>query len=76
VKVETKEQSKQWMHRHLPNKPEKFKQMSARNLMVTVFCNRKGADSGIHATRNRSTLGGSEQKAWNVDIRHSAPPWQ
>jgi hypothetical protein len=25
VNVETKEQSKQWMHTHLPNKPKKFK---------------------------------------------------
>jgi hypothetical protein len=26
VNVETKEQSKQWMHIHSPNKPHKFKQ--------------------------------------------------
>jgi hypothetical protein len=26
VNVETKEQSKQWMHTHSPNKPKKFKQ--------------------------------------------------
>jgi hypothetical protein len=25
VNVETKEQSKQWMHTHSPNKPKKFK---------------------------------------------------
>jgi hypothetical protein len=38
VNVETKEQSKQWMHTHSPNKPEKFKQMlSARKLMAIVF---------------------------------------
>jgi hypothetical protein len=42
VTVETKEQSKEWMHTHSPNKPKKFKQtMSARKLMVTVFWGRK-----------------------------------
>jgi hypothetical protein len=35
---ETKEQSKQWMHAHSPDKPKKFKQMmSARKLMAAVF---------------------------------------
>jgi hypothetical protein len=29
VNVETKEQSKQWMHTYLSNKPENFKQLSA-----------------------------------------------
>jgi hypothetical protein len=28
--IETKEQSKQWMHTHSPNKSKKFKQTSAR----------------------------------------------
>jgi hypothetical protein len=42
VNVETKEQSKQWMHTLLANKPEKFKQMSARKLMAAVFWHRKG----------------------------------
>jgi hypothetical protein len=38
MNVETKEQSKQWMHKHSPNKPKKFKQMlSGRKLMATVF---------------------------------------
>jgi hypothetical protein len=32
VNVETKQQSKQWMHTHSPNKPKKFKQTSARKL--------------------------------------------
>jgi hypothetical protein len=40
--VETKEQSKQWMQTHPPNKSKKFKQTSARKLMATVFCDRKG----------------------------------
>jgi hypothetical protein len=29
VDIETKEQSKQWMRTHSPNKPKMFKQMSA-----------------------------------------------
>jgi hypothetical protein len=37
VNVKTKEQSKQWMHIHSPNKLKKFKQMSARKLMTTVL---------------------------------------
>jgi acyl-CoA thioesterase len=39
VNVETKEQ---WMHTHSPNRPMKFKQMSARKLMRAVFWDRKG----------------------------------
>jgi hypothetical protein len=40
---ETKKQSKQWMHTHSPKKSKKFKQtLSARKLMATVFCDRKG----------------------------------
>lgn len=43
VNVETKEQSKQWMHTHSPNKPKKFKQSySDKKLMATVFWDRKG----------------------------------
>jgi hypothetical protein len=42
MNVETKEQSKQWMHTHSPDKPKKFKQMlSARKLMAAVFLDRK-----------------------------------
>jgi hypothetical protein len=43
VNVETKEQSKQWMHTHSPNKPKELNQTaSARKLMVTLFWDRKG----------------------------------
>jgi hypothetical protein len=43
VNVEIKEQSKQWMHTHSPNKLKKFKlTLSARKLMATVFWDRKG----------------------------------
>jgi hypothetical protein len=40
--VETKEQAKQWMHTHSPNKLKKFKQTSPRKLMAPVFWDRKG----------------------------------
>jgi hypothetical protein len=43
VNVRTKGQSKQWIYTHSSNKPKKFKQaFSARKLMATVFCDRKG----------------------------------
>jgi hypothetical protein len=42
VRVETKEQSKQWMHTHSPNKPKRFKQTSARKFMAAVFWDGKG----------------------------------
>jgi acyl-CoA thioesterase len=42
MNIETKEQSKQWMHTHSSNKLKKFKQTSGRKLMATVFWDRKG----------------------------------
>jgi hypothetical protein len=43
VNAETKEQSKQWMHTNLPNRPKNFKQtLSARKLIATVFWDSKG----------------------------------
>jgi hypothetical protein len=42
VSAETREQSKQWMHTHSPNKQKKFKLTSARKLMTAVFWDRKG----------------------------------
>jgi acyl-CoA thioesterase len=43
VNVEPKEQSKQWMHTHSPNKPKEFKQtLSARKLMAAVVWDRDG----------------------------------
>jgi hypothetical protein len=43
VNVETKEQSKQWIHTHSPNKPKKSKRtLSTRKMMATVFWERKG----------------------------------
>jgi hypothetical protein len=46
VNVETKEQSKQWKHIYSPNKPKRFKQMSARKLMATAFWDKKGVLMG------------------------------
>jgi hypothetical protein len=40
--LKPKSRSKQWMHRHSPKKLKKFKQTSARKLVVTVFWDRKG----------------------------------
>jgi hypothetical protein len=42
VNAVTKKQSKQWMHTHSPNKPNKFKQTFDRKLMAAVFWDRKG----------------------------------
>jgi hypothetical protein len=43
MNVETKQQSKQWMHTDSPNELKKFKQtLSARKLMAAVFWDRKG----------------------------------
>jgi hypothetical protein len=46
VNVETKEQSKQWLHTHSPNKQKTFKQTFARKLMATVSWDRKGVLMG------------------------------
>jgi hypothetical protein len=42
VNVENKDQSKQRMHIHSPNKPKKFQQTSVRKLMAAGFCDWKG----------------------------------
>jgi len=50
VNAGSKEQSKQWMHIHSPNKPKKFKQtLSNKKIMATVFWDHKTSDSS-HAT--------------------------
>jgi uncharacterized damage-inducible protein DinB len=82
VNVETKQQSKQWMHTHSPNKPRKFKQtLSARKLRATVFWEMKGALL-IDFMPQRTTITSeaycemlkkpakshSEQKARNADL--------
>jgi hypothetical protein len=57
VNVETKEQSKQWMHTHSPNKPKKFKQMlSACQKSDGDFLGQERyANGGIHAAREEIT---------------------
>jgi hypothetical protein len=86
VNVETKEQSKQWMHTHSPNKPRKFKQtLSVRKLMATVFWDMKGVllvdfmpqgttiTSEVYCeTLKKTAKGHSEQKVWNADLRCGA----
>jgi hypothetical protein len=85
VNAETKQQSKQWMHLHSPNKP-KFKQsLPARKLMVTVFWNRKEVlmvefmqqrttMSEVYRVQNtRRTAYSYSEHVWNADIQHSAP---
>jgi hypothetical protein len=57
VNVETEEQSNQWMHTQLPNKPKKFKQTSAcekANNGSGFLGQERSPDGGIHATRDHS----------------------
>jgi hypothetical protein len=88
VNVETKEQSKQWIHTHSPNKMKKFKQTSARKLMAAVFWDRKGVlmvelkqqgttiTTEVYCETLKNCVGPFRTKAWNVDIRctRSASP--
>jgi hypothetical protein len=89
VNVEAKEQSKQWMHTHSPNKPTEFKQLLSACQKADGNCflgQERSADGEIHATgdhtnvtsvlRNtkKTAYGHSKQKMWNADIRYSAPP--
>jgi hypothetical protein len=78
VNVETKEQPKQWMHAHSPNKMKNFKQMCARKLMAAVLWDRKGVlmvefmQQGTTVvyceTIKKTALGHSERKALNAGI--------
>jgi hypothetical protein len=57
VNAETKEQSKQWMHTHSPNKPKKFKQtlFACQKANGNHFLRQeRSADGGIHATRDHN----------------------
>jgi hypothetical protein len=92
MNVETKEQSKQWMHTHSPNRLVKFKQTLYACQKADGNCflrQERSADGGIHATRDhnnirtilqntkKTVLSHSEQKTWNADIRCNAPLlWQ
>jgi hypothetical protein len=74
------------MHTHSPNKP---KNVFCQKALDSCFLwQGMSANCGIHATRNHNNVsptlrnnkktaqGHSEQRAWNADIRWSAPPWQ
>jgi hypothetical protein len=57
--VETKEQSKQWMHTHSPNKPKVFKQTLSACQKADGNCfvrQARSADNGIHATRDQNNV--------------------
>jgi hypothetical protein len=89
LKVETKEQSKQGVYTHSPNKPKKFKKhyLPATKLMATVFWDRRGvlmvafmqqgatmSQVYCETLKKMRRAGQSEQTAWNADKRCSAPP--
>jgi hypothetical protein len=57
VNVETKEQSKQWMHAHSPNKQNKFKQ---------TLCACQKADGNCFLGQERITDGGIHQQGTTV----------
>jgi hypothetical protein len=67
VNVQTKEQSKHWIHTYSPNKSNVFKQvLSARKLMAIIFWRQEGnTDGGNYATWDhnnvRSVLRNSKQ---------------
>jgi hypothetical protein len=54
VNVETKEQSKQWMHTHSPSKLKKFERTSACQKAdgSSILGQERSDDSGIHAARD------------------------
>jgi hypothetical protein len=55
INTEIKEQSKQWMHIHSPNKKKMFKQtLSAHK--ASFLGQDRSADSGIHATRDHNNV--------------------
>jgi DNA-directed RNA polymerase subunit M/transcription elongation factor TFIIS len=59
VNVATKEQSKQWMHTHSPNRPKNFKQtVSACQKADANYSlgQERSADGGIHATRDHNNV--------------------
>jgi hypothetical protein len=58
VNVETKEQLKQWVHAHSPNKAKKFKQTSAcQKADGNCFLGQeRSAYGGIHATKDHNDV--------------------
>jgi hypothetical protein len=52
VNVETKEQTKQWMHIHSPNKPKNLKINVCQKADAKCFLGQeRSADGGIHPIR-------------------------
>jgi hypothetical protein len=59
VNVETKEQSKQWLHTYSPKKKKKFKQMLSTCQKTDGNCflgQERSVNGGIHATRDHNNI--------------------
>jgi hypothetical protein len=58
VNVEIKEQSKQWMHTHSPNKPKNLEQTSDfQKADGSCFLgHERSVDGGIHGTRDYNNI--------------------
>jgi hypothetical protein len=68
VNVETKELSKQWIHRNSPNKQKKFKQMLSACQKAGGSCflrQERSADGWIHAKRDHNVRSVSHVKDLN-----------
>jgi hypothetical protein len=61
---ETKEQSKQWMHIHSPNKQKMFKQRHTSKLIAIVFWHRKRIHDTKYQNNTRSVL---RHQKWNTE---------
>jgi hypothetical protein len=67
VNVETKEQSKQWMHTYSPNKPKKFKQTLSTRMLKELFLGQERcADDSIHTTRDHNNVRSVLQNAKKI----------
>jgi hypothetical protein len=72
VNVETKEQSKQWMHTYSPYKPRKFKETLYAYQKADGNCflrKERNADGGIHATRDHNNVRSALQKTLKKLLR-------
>jgi hypothetical protein len=58
MNVETKGQSKQWIHIHSPNRLKKFKQTTAYQKAdgICFLGQEMSADGGIHVTRDHNNI--------------------
>ena len=56
--LETKEQSKQWMHTDSPSKPKKFKQtLSKRKTMASFLRPKRSVVGGLYAAGDNNNKG-------------------